>query len=206
MNNGTIGTVLRELYSLLPLQLRSKVGRLRVVEIAKNRIDAFEAPRQVHTADGAEWFKLADCPAALLDPGGVQIGNLLYVICGFESISEVNDKMHVFDMSRKKWGKSIAVPDILPHSHSTVSTDGARYIYIAGGQFGANCSPAVPWVFCFDTKAATWHPLPPSASAALCRDNAIVAGTSSLCRWGGCRPVDTCYRPLEPGCLWVRSN
>lgn len=189
MNNGTIGTALRELYSLLPLQLRSKVGRLRVVEFAKNSIDAFEAPRQVHTADGAAWFKLADCPAALLDPGGVQIGNLLYVICGFESISKVSNKMHVFDMSRKKWGKSIAVPDDLPHSHSTVSTDGTRYIYIAGGQLGANCSPAVPWVYCFDTKASTWHRLPPlpapryAGTMQLWRGRLHYAGGADVDRW-----------------------
>lgn len=147
--------------SLLPRRLQKGIREILPVPEILDFIESLESPRTIELADGTSWTRLDNCPMRLLDPGGVQVGRSLYVIGGFRSSAEVSNKIHVFDMERRKWQRSYKVPESLPHSHTAVSTDNERYIYIAGGQHGPHCRPAVRTAYCFDTVDQSWHVLPP---------------------------------------------
>lgn len=110
---------------------------------------------------GLEWKNGAPCPEPLLDAGGAQIGDLLYVVCGYKSLGAANEEIFVFDMRRERWVGRIATPSGLAHSHCAVASDGHRHIYFASGQLGPQCRPAVPNVFSYDTRENRWHELPP---------------------------------------------
>jgi glycosyltransferase involved in cell wall biosynthesis len=109
--------------------------------------------------DGLRWTSGASSPEPLLDAGGAQIGDLLYVACGFKSIGAVNEEIFVFNMRTERWVGRIAIPRGLAHSHCAIASDGQRYIYFASGQVGPQCGPAVPNVFSYDTQEDTWHEL-----------------------------------------------
>lgn len=143
MNVSSVRLRLRMAYRLIPPRLRFRVSQLRAVQDLKKLFDELENRNEAdpqtpvsRSMDAIRWRRLDDCSAALLDAGGAQIGNLLYVICGLEGASRVSQKIRILDMSSGKWGESIEVPGDLPHSHCAVASDGARYIYIAGGSWG----------------------------------------------------------------------
>ncbi len=117
--------------------------------------------RRTAQRDGLEWKNGAPCPEALQDAGGAQIGDLLYVACGYKSLGSVNEEILVFDMRKQRWVGRIATPSGLAHSHCAIASDGHRHIYFASGQLGPQCRPAVPNVFSYDTREARWHELPP---------------------------------------------
>lgn len=196
MNVSSVRLRLRVAYRLIPPRLRFRVSQLRAVEGLKKLFDELENRNEAdaQTSDSRSmgaigWRRLEDCSAPLLDPGGAQIGSLLYVICGLEGASRVSDKIRVLDMSTGIWGDNIEVPGDLPHSHCAVASDGARYIYIAGGQLGANCSPAVASVYCFDALNSTWHRLPTlpapryAGSMQLWRGRLHFVGGADVDRW-----------------------
>lgn len=116
--------------------------------------------RRFAPRDGLQWTTGAPCPEPLLDAGGAQIGDLLYVACGYKSLGAANEEIFIFDMRRERWVGRIATPAGLAHSHCAVAADGQRYIYFASGQLGPQCRPAVPNVFAYDTREGRWHELP----------------------------------------------
>lgn len=107
------------------------------------------------------WQQGAPCPAALYDAGGVQIGRHLYVVLGYRQISEVNERIFVLDLAQGKWLGSITPRVRIGHSHTGVCSDGSRFIYIASGQFGPHCCPAIPDCASFDIRSGQWRQLPP---------------------------------------------
>lgn len=144
----------------LPKPLRARIKQTQLVRKLIRKNEDAHITDDLSFTENSGWARLPDCPKALLDPGGAQIGDMMYVICGFEDMATVSTDIHVFDMVRKTWCDRIPVPDDFQHSHAAVSTDGVRYIYIAGGQHGGNCRPAIANVYCLDTHTATWHALP----------------------------------------------
>jgi glycosyltransferase involved in cell wall biosynthesis len=189
MSSLGITDVLRKAGRLLPKRIRAEIKQSRVVRNLIRKAEDSRISDDLSFTDASGWTRLEDCPAPLLDPGGAKIGNLIYVVCGFEDMATVSKEIHIFDMSRKVWRDSIPVPDDLPNSHSAVSTDGTRYIYIAGGQLGGNCRPAIPQVYCLDTQAGTWHQLPPlpqpryAGSMQLWRGRLHYVGGADADRW-----------------------
>ncbi len=173
----------------LPKPLRARIKQTQLVRRLIRRREDAEIADDLSFAENSGWTRLPDCPKALLDPGGAQIGDLMYVICGFEDMATVSTDIHVFDMARKTWCDPIPVPDDFPHSHSAVSTDGERYIYVAGGQHGGNCRPAITNVYCLDTQTATWHALPAlpapryAGSMQLWRGRLHYVGGADVDRW-----------------------
>ena len=173
----------------LPKPLRAWIKQTQFVRRLIRRREDAEITDDLAFAEHSGWTRLADCPKALLDPGGAQIGDLMYVICGFEDIATVSTEINVFDMARKTWRDPIPVPDEFPHSHAAVATDGVRYIYVAGGQQGGNCRPAIAHVYCLDTQTATWHALPAlpapryAGSMQLWRGRLHYVGGADVDRW-----------------------
>lgn len=145
--------------------------------------------RPYSSRDGLAWTAGEPCPAALLDAAGAQIGDLLYVICGFKTPDEISRQIFVYYMRAERWVGRIATPPELADSHCAVVSDGERFIYFASGQLGNQCRPAVPDVFSYDIAANRWHKLPlvPSpryaATLQLWRGRLHFVGGASSDRW-----------------------
>ncbi|HSI09668.1 MAG TPA: glycosyltransferase [Rariglobus sp.] len=111
--------------------------------------------------DGSHWKILPACPRALYDAGGAQVSSRLYVIRGYQKIGVINNKVFAFDMATECWTETSTPPARLAHSHAAICSDGTRFLYVASGQLGTQCSPAIADSFSFDTALGTWSDLPP---------------------------------------------
>lgn len=107
-----------------------------------------------------EWKQGPRCPRKLVEAGGAVIGNLVYLFNGFESIDSVANHGHVFDLEKRKWIEAFATPPDMPQTHMGVTSDGERFIFSAGGQWGAQCSPCTNRCYVYDTVERTWGRLP----------------------------------------------
>jgi hypothetical protein len=132
------------------------------------------------------WQQAAPCPAALYDAGGVQVGRHLYVVLGYQQISEVNERIFVLDLVQGKWLGSITPRLRIGHSHTGVCSDGSRFMYIASGQYGPHCCPAIPDCVSFDTRSGQWQQLPPLPEARYAGAMHLLAGRLHYA--GGARP------------------
>jgi glycosyltransferase involved in cell wall biosynthesis len=141
-----------KLDSLIPKWLRRRLWP----------VEALQFPdRDLETRGTLEWRKGPPCDVGLYDAGAAQIGRKLYVFGGFMSMESASDKVRVFDLEAGIWTESFSAPADVPQSHCAIATDGRRYIYLASGQLGAQCSPAVRHVFAFDAVSRQWRELPP---------------------------------------------
>gem|GEM_PF-1058429 len=137
------------------------IGRLPVAGgvVARARMR-----RLVRTLDadaaGLDWELVPPCPKALLDAGGAQVGNRLYVVRGYGDRGVVNDLIFVLDLEVGEWLPALTAPEGLAHSHVAACSDGARFVYFAGGQLGAECGPAIASAFSYDTVTGSWNSLP----------------------------------------------
>lgn len=109
---------------------------------------------------GADWAPGPPCPSALLDAGGAQVGDRLYVVGGFESQAVVNRRLLVLDLRTSQWRTGSPLPPRVPESHAAVCADDARFLYVVAGQLGPNCRPAIPDAFSYDTVTERWERLP----------------------------------------------
>jgi glycosyltransferase involved in cell wall biosynthesis len=116
--------------------------------------------REHRRAATMAWSTASNCPRALYDAAGAKVGNALYIVKGYRRLGVINNKIFVFDLLRGRWMKAIDAPARLAHSHQAVCSDGARFIYVASGQLGPQCHPAIADCFSFDTKLRTWRKLP----------------------------------------------
>src|SRR6267142_6647715 len=107
-----------------------------------------------------EWQRLAPAPSRRLDAGAIQIGHLLYCFAGYESQDQMVSVIDVFDLASCLWVDRIAMPLDVPQSHFALSCEANRYFYLAAGQLGPRCSPAVADVFAWDLVENTWASLP----------------------------------------------
>jgi hypothetical protein len=109
---------------------------------------------------GADWAPGPPCPSALLDAGGAQVGDRLYVVGGFESQAVVNRRLLVLDLRTGQWRTGPPLPPRVPDSHAAVCADNERFLYVVAGQLGPNCRPAIPDGFSYDTVTERWGRLP----------------------------------------------
>lgn len=136
------------------LALRTLMQRLR------QRMNKRHPRGPVARPLGADWAPGPPCPRALLDAGGAQVGDRLYVVGGFESQAVVNRRLLVLDLRTGKWRTGPPLPPRLPESHAAVCADDARFLYVVAGQSGPHCRPAVPDGFSYDTVTERWGRLP----------------------------------------------
>jgi hypothetical protein len=85
---------------------------------------------------------------------------LLYCFAGYESQDRVISAIDTFDLASLVWRDRIAMPPEIPQTHIALSCEADRYIYLAGGQLGPRCRPAVADVFVWDLVENTWNTLP----------------------------------------------
>ena len=108
----------------------------------------------------ADWARGQPCPRPLLDAGGAQVGDRLYVIGGFESQAVVNRRLLVLDLRTGRWRTGPPLPPRVPESHAAICADDVRFLYVFAGQLGPNCRPAIPDGFSYDTVTGRWGRLP----------------------------------------------
>lgn len=107
-----------------------------------------------------EWEEMPPAPVPRLDGASVQIGDLLYVVAGYESLDHVHSHVDVYNFTSNTWTERFDMPKKMSNSHLGMASDG-RYIYAVAGQFGPQCRPAVSRNFVLDTKLRKWDELPP---------------------------------------------
>jgi N-acetylneuraminic acid mutarotase len=96
-----------------------------------------------------------------VEAGQAVIGGRLYLMGGYETIATVVDVVDVFDVRKGRWTDQFPMPSGMAQTHTGIASDGKRFIYIAGGQLGPHCSPAVASCRVLDASTHTWTELPP---------------------------------------------
>ena len=137
---------------LIPKALRAHRKRARI----RRRYQ-----RALLQREGLQWHRGRPCPVGLYDHAAARIGKRFYIAGGYTQLSEVCSVIHVFDLDRERWVKTIRQPKDMPQSHCGMHGDGERYLYFVAGQLGAQCSPAVDHAYSYDTRKRRWHKLPP---------------------------------------------
>jgi len=210
-----LGGRLRAARNALPARYRAAVGSSRPARWLRRGLERLEFDRDLALRDGPRWSRSRPCPRQLYDAGGAQIGPLLYVVCGYISMDSASDDILVFDMRRQRWVGRIPTPPGLAHSHCAVAGDDARFVYLASGQLGPQCRPAVRTAFAYDTVEDRWHELPPvpaaryAASMQLWRGRLHLIGGAAEDRWtptadhwslgvSGGRATEDHWRPEAP--------
>ena len=107
-----------------------------------------------------KWEECAPCPERRTEGASAKIGNQLFVIGGYQTLGQVLSVIDVFDLDSARWVERIAMPTDVPQTHAGIASDETRFIYLAGGQLGANCSPAVADCFILDARERSWSRLP----------------------------------------------
>ena len=106
------------------------------------------------------WRQGPRCPEKLVEANGAVIGKRAYLLNGYKSIDAVSNCVHVFDLEAKQWVQHFATPPDMPQTHLGVATDGNRYLFTMGGQWGAQCSPCTNRCYVYDVRDQAWGRLP----------------------------------------------
>lgn len=106
------------------------------------------------------WQACARCPRLRVEAGAAIIGHRLYLIGGYQTMDSVLNVFDVFDFRKGRWTAPFDTPPGMAQTHIGVATDDTRFIYVAGGQFGAQCSPGTADCHVLDTTNRTWATLP----------------------------------------------
>ena len=104
-------------------------------------------------------------PIACVEAGRAQIKERVFLFGGYMSLSDVSDRVYVFDMKHESWDYLGKLPTGAPETHQGITSDGHRYIYLISGQAGGNCSPCSPRCFAFDAKKNHFSEMPPLPEA-----------------------------------------
>ncbi len=132
------------------------------VDVLLNELDVFfRRPKWLPL----HWERIADGCVERVESGCVQIGPLLYVICGYRTLDDPLSAIDVLDLRSGRWIERIEVPGFIAQTHCGVVSDGTRYIYFVSGQVGIQCSPAVVDCHSFDLQEIVWGPVPPLPEA-----------------------------------------
>ncbi|MGH8020390.1 MAG: Kelch repeat-containing protein [Opitutaceae bacterium] len=137
-----------------------------------------ERAKRRHARSGGAWrWELSrPCPLRRCEAGGAQVGSRLILAGGLESMDHVHDTIDVFDMEREAWIQSWPLPRGMPHSHHGMVSDARRFIYLAAGQIGPQCAPAVADVFSLDAETGRTRALPPLPGARYAPAAALLDG------------------------------
>lgn len=125
-----------------------------------------EAYRARHpSATALAWQPIAPAPARRYDASGAQLGDRLFLVGGYTDLEHVLPFVDVLDLTSSRWITRFAMPSAMAHHHHGLTGDGARFLYGVSGQFGPQCSPAVPTGFALDASTTQWAELPPLPEA-----------------------------------------
>lgn len=121
-----------------------------------------------------------------MDAGGLQLGHLLYVFGGYETINDTLSVVDVLDLQTGKWVNRFKMPAQMAQTHVGMCCDGKRFMYAISGQYGNQCHPATDECFVLDTQTQQWESIPKLPEARYAAATAYWNGRIHV--MGGSRP------------------
>jgi hypothetical protein len=106
------------------------------------------------------WKVCPRCPEKRTEAHGAKVGHLFFLIGGYQTIDRVLSVIDVFDLKKRRWIDRITMPSDVPQTHLGIASGEERFIYLAGGQLGPQCRPAVADCFVLDIPTKSWARLP----------------------------------------------
>ncbi len=143
--------------------IRKALGGLRRMSprAAERLHDLAAARRHARRGDPLRWEPIRPARESRVEPAGFVVGSELFILGGYRTLAEVSGLIEIHELKSGRWKTPVALPAGIPHTHQGVDTDGARFVYLAGGQVGPEARPCVADVSVFDAPQRTWRSLPP---------------------------------------------
>lgn len=104
------------------------------------------------------------CLEMHMEAGSLRVGNQIYVIGGYQTLTRMCQRMQILDIETENWTYGPALPEGFPLSHAGIATDG-RFLFFVSGQPGPACEPATSRAWALDLEQMTWEPMAPLPGA-----------------------------------------
>jgi N-acetylneuraminic acid mutarotase len=101
---------------------------------------------------------------AQMEAGSLRVGNRIYVIGGYQTLTLMCARMQILDLETDSWSYGPALPVGFPLSHAAIASDG-RHLFVVSGQPGAACEPATNQTWALDLQDMRWLPMAPLPAA-----------------------------------------
>ena len=95
-----------------------------------------------------------------MEAGSVRVGNKLFVIGGYQTLTQMCQRMQICDIESGKWSNGPELPQGFPLSHAGIASDG-RFLFVVSGQPGPACEPATDKAWRLDLERMIWEPMSP---------------------------------------------
>jgi hypothetical protein len=99
-----------------------------------------------------------------MEAGSLRVGNRIYVVGGYQTLTTMCGKMQIFDIDSGNWSYGPALPEGFPLSHAGLASDG-RFLFFVSGQPGPACEPATNRAWALDLEQMTWQAMAPLPAA-----------------------------------------
>lgn len=106
------------------------------------------------------WRRASSSLEAHLEAGSIRVGNTLYVIGGYQTLTQMCTKMQILDVASGTWRYGPQLPDGFPLSHAGLASDG-RFLFVVSGQPGPACWPATERSWALDLHTMSWTAFAP---------------------------------------------
>ena len=106
------------------------------------------------------WYPAKPSLEGCVEAVSLRVGNKLYVIGGYQSLTRMCKRMQILDMEAEEWVYGPELPQGFPLSHAGIAGDG-RFLFVVSGQPGPACEPATNKAWTLDLDLMTWEPMTP---------------------------------------------
>ena len=131
--------------------------KLKSQQVGKQRSSL---KRSYHHIRLGEWRRAGSSLEAYMEACSVRVGNKLYVIGGYQTLTQMCERMQICDIESGKWSYGPELPQGFPLSHAGIASDG-RFLFVVSGQPGPACEPATNKAWLLDLEQMIWEPMPP---------------------------------------------
>jgi len=101
------------------------------------------------------WRRAHRSLEAHLEAGSLRVGNNLYVLGGYQTLTQMCTKMQILDIATRAWRYGPPLPAGFPLSHAGLASDG-RFLFVISGQEGPACEPATDLAWALDLNNMVW--------------------------------------------------
>jgi hypothetical protein len=103
----------------------------------------------------SRWRRAHRSLEAHLEAGSLRVGNKLYVLGGYQTLTLMCTKMQLLDIAAGAWRYGPPLPAGFPLSHAGLASDG-RFLFVISGQEGPACEPATDLAWALDLDNMVW--------------------------------------------------
>jgi hypothetical protein len=101
------------------------------------------------------WTKAADMPTPRTEVSATSLGDVIYVIGGFDAYGHPTDIVEIYSVMNNTWKRTAAAP--LPNPlHHTAATSFNGKVYVVGGFLDSQWTPSNR-LFIYDPLKNQWH-------------------------------------------------